>query len=79
MGRPDSLSADGDVQCRSPPKDVVRKTFDAINDRSVDDISLEIFYKPHTISLLLACIFGLVYIAFTRSNEEQVQKEQLIS
>ena len=37
-----------------------------INERPVDDISMEIFYKPHTISLLCVCIFGLTYTAFTR-------------
>ena len=72
MSRVDS-ECDEDLQTsRRNPKDAVRKTFDDINDRPVDDISLEFFYKPHTISLLLACIFGLMYIAFTRSNEDQV-------
>ena len=72
MSRLDS-ECDEDLQTsRRNPKDAVRKTFDDINDRPVDDISLEFFYKPHTISLLLACIFGLMYIAFTRSNEDQV-------
>ncbi|CAG0888752.1 unnamed protein product [Cyprideis torosa] len=40
-----------------------------INERPVDDISLEIFYKPHTLSLLLTSITGLVYFAFTRNEE----------
>jgi phosphatidylserine synthase 1 len=54
------------------PRDVLKKTFDDINERPVDDISLEFFYKPHTISLLLGCIFGMTYIAFTKSNDDQV-------
>ena len=37
-----------------------------INERPVDDISLEIFYKPHTLTLLATCISGLLYLAFTR-------------
>jgi phosphatidylserine synthase 1 len=61
---------------RTPPKEVVKKTFEEINDRPVDDISLDFFYKPHTISLLLACIFGLTYIAFTRSNDDQVSQNR---
>ena len=58
---------------RREPVDVLKKTFDEINDRPVDDISLEFFYKPHTISLLLGCIFGMTYIAFTKSNDDQVR------
>jgi len=42
--------------------------FVSINERPVDDISLEFFYQPHTITLLLCCISGLVYIAFTRDD-----------
>ena len=37
-----------------------------INERAVDDISLDFFYKPHTITLLVTCISGLLYLAFTR-------------
>ena len=40
--------------------------FRFINEKGVDDISLEVFYKPHTISLLTVSIFGLLYVAFTR-------------
>ena len=58
---------------RREPVDVLKKTFDEINDRPVDDISLEFFYKPHTISLLLGCIFGMTYIAFTKSNDDQAR------
>ncbi|CAL1541969.1 unnamed protein product [Lymnaea stagnalis] len=44
-----------------------------INERSVDDISLDFFYKPHTITLLLTCISGLLYFAFTRDDSNQEQ------
>ena len=47
-----------------------RKIFTEINEKNVDDIQLEVFYKPHTISLLLVCIFGLTYIAFTRDTSD---------
>ena len=37
------------------PKDVspttTRKVFEEINEKNVDDIQMEIFYKPHTITL----------------------------
>lgn len=40
--------------------------FRFINEKGVDDISLEVFYKPHTITLLTVSIVGLLYVAFTR-------------
>ena len=33
--------------------------FNAINERQVDDIHLEFFYKPHSLILLFVCIIGL--------------------
>jgi len=47
-----------------------KKIFISINEKPVDDIHLEFFYKPHTITLLLACIFGLVYTAFVRDTSD---------
>ncbi|ELU01944.1 hypothetical protein CAPTEDRAFT_122558 [Capitella teleta] len=44
--------------------------FYTINERPVDDISLEFFYKPHTITLLTLSIVGLLYCAFTRDDSE---------
>ena len=41
-------------------------SFPSINERPVDDISLEFFYKPHTITLLLISIGAVIYSAFTR-------------
>lgn len=43
--------------------------FETINERPVDDISLEFFYKPHTITLLSASVLWLMYSALTRSDE----------
>ena len=37
-----------------------------INEKGVDDISLNLFYKPHTVTLLITTIVGLLYFAFTR-------------
>ncbi|XP_023323852.1 phosphatidylserine synthase 1 [Eurytemora carolleeae] len=42
--------------------------FVSVNERPVDDISLEFFYKPHTITLLVACISGITYTAFARDE-----------
>ncbi|XP_064652491.1 phosphatidylserine synthase 1-like [Lineus longissimus] len=42
--------------------------FSAINEHPVDDISLEFFYQPHTITLLTASVLAFLYIAFTRSD-----------
>jgi phosphatidylserine synthase 1 len=41
-------------------------SFPSINERPVDDISLEFFYKPHTITLLLISIGAVIYFVFTR-------------
>lgn len=43
-----------------------KEHFRAINEQPVDDITLEFFYQPHTISLLTLCIIGLLYVAFMR-------------
>lgn len=40
--------------------------FSSINERPVDDISLEFFYKPHTITLLAVSIAAVIYTAFVR-------------
>lgn len=38
-----------------------------MNERPVDDISIEFFYKPHTITLIFVSIIGVMYFAFIRS------------
>lgn len=40
--------------------------FKVINECAVDDISLEWFYKPHTVSLLAVSIVGVIYFSFVR-------------
>nr|CAD7195248.1 unnamed protein product [Timema douglasi] len=47
-------------------------TFNTINERPVDDISLEFFYKPHTITLLAVSIAAVICTAFIR-DEADVQ------
>ena len=46
----------------------INSHFYAINERPVDDISLDFFYRPHTISLLTISIGGVLYTAFTRND-----------
>nr|XP_023999997.1 phosphatidylserine synthase 1 [Salvelinus alpinus] len=43
-----------------------------INEQQVEDITLDFFYKPHTITLLTCTVLSLMYFAFTRdeSNED---------
>lgn len=41
-------------------------TFIIMNERPVDDISMEFFYKPHTITLLAVSIVSVMYFAFVR-------------
>ncbi|KAK7574264.1 hypothetical protein V9T40_011455 [Parthenolecanium corni] len=42
--------------------------FKEINECAVDDISLELFYKPHSIALLLISIAGVIYFSFVRDE-----------
>lgn len=40
--------------------------FISVNERPVDDISLDFFYKPHTVTLLAVSIISMMYFAFVR-------------
>merc|ERR1739838_662276 len=42
--------------------------FRSINEQQVEDITLEFFYKPHTITLLLAIIGGFFYTVMSRDD-----------
>ena len=42
--------------------------FIEINERRVQRISMEVFYKPHTLTLLVFCIAGLSTAAFVRDG-----------
>lgn len=48
------------------PSNEYMDAFSSINERPVDDISLEFFYKPHTITLLAVSIASVIYTAFVR-------------
>lgn len=52
---------------RGDDRETQQRTFVVMNERPVDDISLEFFYKPHTITLLIVSIIGVMYFAFIRS------------
>ncbi|CAI5690713.1 phosphatidylserine synthase 1 isoform X2 [Oreochromis aureus] len=43
--------------------------FRMINEQQVEDISIDFFYKPHTITLLTVTVLSLMYFAFTRDDE----------
>jgi len=45
-----------------------RDDYKSVNERPVDDISLEFLYKPHTITLMVVSVLGLTYTAFTRDD-----------
>ena len=55
-----------ELKQKAPSPTISQKLFIDINDRKVDDISLELFYKPHTITLLLGCVLFLTFLAFSR-------------
>lgn len=56
------------VAHRPPGKDAAnyKLYFRKINEQQVDDIYMDFFYKPHTITLLIVTVLGLMYFAFTR-------------
>uniref|UniRef100_A0A6I8PES4 Phosphatidylserine synthase 1 n=1 Tax=Ornithorhynchus anatinus TaxID=9258 RepID=A0A6I8PES4_ORNAN len=45
--------------------------FRMINEQQVEDITLDFFYRPHTITLLSFTIVSLMYFAFTRDDSVQ--------
>ncbi|KMZ00831.1 phosphatidylserine synthase isoform X2 [Drosophila simulans] len=58
---------------RRKRKDEIAQTFVIVNERPVDDISLDFFYKPHTITLLAVSVLAVMYFAFVR-NEANVDE-----
>lgn len=40
--------------------------FRMMNEQQVEEITLDFFYKPHTITLLTVTVLSLMYFAFTR-------------
>lgn len=47
-------------------KRVFSEKFSHINECAVEDISLDMFYKPHTIVALLCSIFVVIVASFIR-------------
>lgn len=47
-------------------ENTINNIFLDINERPVDDISLDFFYKPHTVTLLAISIIAVMYCAFVR-------------
>nr|XP_021513958.1 phosphatidylserine synthase 1 [Meriones unguiculatus] len=58
------------VGSRTLSKDDVnyRMHFRMINEQQVEDITIDFFYRPHTITLLSFTIISLMYFAFTRDD-----------
>lgn len=66
----DESTASSKLSVPKPRRKVsIMDHFAVINERPVDDISLEFFYKPHTLTLLICAILLLVYTAFTRLHQ----------
>lgn len=47
--------------------------FGSINEAPVEDISIEFFYKPHTLTLLFVGIAWVLYSAFTRNADDNLE------
>uniref|UniRef100_A0A8C7CE02 Phosphatidylserine synthase 1 n=1 Tax=Neovison vison TaxID=452646 RepID=A0A8C7CE02_NEOVI len=58
------------VGSRTLSKDDVnyKMHFRMINEQQVEDITIDFFYRPHTITLLSFTIVSLMYFAFTRGS-----------
>lgn len=51
---------------RDKELDEYAETFVIVNERPVDDISLDFFYKPHTITLFAISVLSVMFFAFVR-------------
>jgi len=70
--------SDGSVSsagARRKRKDEIAQTFVIVNERPVDDISLDFFYKPHTITLLAVSVLAVMYFAFVRWVDEPMSPQ----
>ncbi|XP_046875834.1 phosphatidylserine synthase 1-like isoform X1 [Hypomesus transpacificus] len=47
-----------------------RLHFRMINEQQVENITMDLFYKPHTITLLTFTVVSLMYFAFTRDDAD---------
>ena len=58
---------------KTPSPATTKRVFSEVNDRQVDEIALEVFYKPHTITLLLGCVTLLTFLAFSRDPDTDLR------
>ncbi|XP_031640040.1 phosphatidylserine synthase 1 [Contarinia nasturtii] len=61
---------DTDVSADQPNAAIRPDPFISINEQPVDDISLDFFYKPHTVTLLAVSIISVMYFAFVRDEQD---------
>lgn len=68
MGEPRATRSKSEDPLPMQPKvsQVYLESFIAMNERAVEDMTLNFFYRPHTITLLLCSIIAAMYFAFTR-------------
>lgn len=58
-----------ETKMKDGDKKVFSEKFSLINECAVEDISLDVFYKPHTIAALLCSIFGVIVASFIRNED----------
>ncbi|CAD7005447.1 unnamed protein product [Ceratitis capitata] len=64
-GSDGNISADvSGAETQEKGLDEYAETFVIVNERPVDDISLDFFYKPHTITLFAISVLCMMYFAF---------------
>lgn len=67
MGEPRAIRSKSEDPIMPPSKvKEFTESFQKMNERAVEDMTLNFFYKPHTITLLLCTVIAAMYFAFTR-------------
>lgn len=66
MGEPRNLRSRSEENIRARFDDFKTAGFIKMDQHQVSDITINFFYKPHTITLLLCSIVAAMYFAFTR-------------
>lgn len=66
MTEPRTVRSKSEDPAMPPHMHLGKNSFLAMNERAVEDMTINLFYKPHTITLLLCSIFAAMYFAFTR-------------
>ncbi|XP_070493758.1 phosphatidylserine synthase-like [Chironomus tepperi] len=69
MGEPRTIRSKSEDPIMPPSKvKEFTESFQKMNERAVEDMTLNFFYKPHTITLLLCTVIAAMYFAFTRND-----------